>query len=71
VSDRGKIDPLFVKDLDKILDEYAEKCRLDDEVLHSLNNQDKPESVDFNCKFKDTCYVFKFKMGSCPCELNE
>ena len=29
------------------------------------------EDDEINCRFKDSCYVAKNKMGTCPCEFSE
>ena len=71
MSDRSKADPTLASRLDRILGDYAEKCRLEDDVNRYLGDNIGPEGDDFSCRFKDNCYAFKSKMGSCPCELQE
>ncbi|MGD0451788.1 MAG: hypothetical protein ABSA79_12135 [Candidatus Bathyarchaeia archaeon] len=71
MSDRSKGDPTTVSRLDRILSDYAEKCRLEDDIDTYLKDTIEPESDEFTCKFKDNCYTFKSKMGTCPCEFNE
>ncbi len=48
----------------KILDSLSEQIRL-------LENKEATTDLteEFDCDFKDTCYVAKSKMGPCPCEL--
>ena len=71
MSDRSKGDPTSVSRLDKLLSDYAEKCRLEDDVSTLLKDTIDSEREEFTCRFKDNCYVFKSKMGDCPCELNQ
>ena len=71
MSDRAKGDPTSVSKLDKLLSDYAERSRLEDDVNTYLKGIIEPESEDFSCRFKDNCYAFKSKMGACPCELKE
>ena len=71
MSDRSKGDPTSVSKLDRLLSDYAEKCRLEDDVNTFLRETIAPEKEDFSCRFKDNCYVFKSKMGDCPCELSQ
>ena len=71
MSDRSKSDPTLASRLDRLLSDYAEKCRLEDDLSSYLEESTEPESDDFSCRFQDNCYTFKSKMGACPCELKE
>jgi hypothetical protein len=38
-------------------------------ILDALSKKIRPEPEEEICTLKDTCYVGKTKMGSCPCEF--
>jgi hypothetical protein len=64
--------PTFITKLDKLQEEYAKKQKgLDN--LGDLYSKPKSysEHEEFDCRFRDSCYALKSKMGTCPCGLNE
>ena len=60
----------FMSKLDELLDEYAaHKTENKGDVYINVTNQ--PANDELNCRFKDTCYALKNKMGICPCEFSK
>ena len=59
--------------LDELLDKYAEELKLTKKEANLFfieKNGSKNDIKDqTHCEFEDTCYAFKFKKGTCPCEL--
>jgi len=70
MSERSRGDPSLMNTLDRLLSEYAEKCNLEDEVDIYLKDKSGSKNEELNCRFRDNCYTFRSKMGTCPCELN-
>jgi hypothetical protein len=67
--------PTFLTKLDELQEEYAKKQKELDNVgdLYSKEKSysESSENEEFNCRFSDSCYTLKSKMGTCPCGLNE
>ena len=71
MSEKSRGDSTVVGTPDKLLKEYAEKCKLDDEVYSFLRDKSASKREGLDCRFKDNCYAFRSKMGTCPCGLEE
>jgi hypothetical protein len=71
MSERSRRDSTIAGISDNLRKEYAEKCRLDDEVYSFLRDKGASEREELDCRFKDNCYAFRSKMGTCPCGLEE
>ena len=59
-------------ELTKTLDAISEKLKLIEDSCIKDENKNLPVNEDedtVDCKFSDTCYAARFKMGTCPCEL--
>ena len=50
--------------LDQLLEEHAEKRRLNDDL-------EGPVGEEIDCRFKDSCYALNSNMGTCPYELRK
>jgi hypothetical protein len=62
----------FVAKLDKLQEEYAKKQKEFAEIgdLYA-KEKNYPRNEAFDCRFRESCYALKSKMGTCPCGLNE